>query len=593
MAYLNQASAQQVSKGKAIAKVRIQWVFGNQLPDAIEVRIPADSVTPPVLAASVKVNKSAKSPAFTEFEVPAPNVLSFVVSPRTLSNNVLNDKMPDDAGFEQYWETFSVQLTPLALAAEGSASPEKPPAPLVLPFDDIGPTHIGVHWQAGYNFDSYFINITEKALPGQPPNAPRTIHHGDDGEWGFQRVDDLKPKTTYLVQVQGCTKSFFGLLSNNCWEWSPVVECTTRPASSFAVRPPAGAALAASQQYGIDDQTDVFVVDGTGAVNVFWVNGGRPWNGPYAITAPGAAPVGAKVVASPQWGVHGQTDVFFVDNNGAVNVLWVNAGGSWKGPQAISPSGFAPAGAALAVSRQFGLDQTDVFAVGNNGAIHVLWATGGGAWNGPVPISPAGFAPAGAQLAASKQFGLEQTVVFVIGNSGAVHVLWAGGSGPWAGPAPISPAGFAPPGGALAASQQFGLDQTVVFVADNAGAVNVLWAGGGGAWAGPAALSPAGFTSPGAGITASQQFGAGAQTDVFVVGNNGALNVLWVGGGGAWNGPAPLTPGGFAPAGAALAASKQHGSEQLDVFLVDNAGTVNVSWVSSPEGWKGPAALHV
>jgi hypothetical protein len=68
----------------------------------------------------------------------------------------------------------------------------------------------------------------------------------------------------------------------------------------------------------------------------------------------------------------------------------------------------------------------------------------------------------------------------------------------------------------------------------------VMWVVGGGVWAGPVPIGPPGMFSPGAPIAASQQFGLN-QTDVFVVDRNGTLNVAWVVEAGAWTGPAPTT----------------------------------------------------
>ncbi len=76
-----------------------------------------------------------------------------------------------------------------------------------------------------------------------------------------------------------------------------------------------------------------------------------------------------------------------------------------------------------------------MFVVGTNGAIQVLWVQGGGAWNGPLGISPTGLAPAGTALAASNQFGIpNQTDVFVVDNTGATDVVWVQSGGPWFGP---------------------------------------------------------------------------------------------------------------------------------------------------------------
>nr|WP_256253643.1 hypothetical protein [Burkholderia ubonensis] len=303
--------------------------------------------------------------------------------------------------------------------------------------------------------------------------------------------------------------------------------------------------LAASNQFGISDQTDVFLVDREGTLQVAWVNGAGRWNGPVPISPPGLFPPGAAVAASNQFGLSDQTDVFGVGRNGALHVAWVNGAGRWNGPVPISPPGLFPPGAAVSASNQFGLsDQTDVFGVSSNGALHVAWVNGAGGWNGPAPISPPGLFPPGAAVAASNQFGLsDQTDVFGVSSNGALHVAWVNGAGRWNGPAPISPPGLFPPGAAVAASNQFGLsDQTDVFAVDGNGTLHVAWVNGAGGWNGPAPISPPGLFPPGAAVAASNQFGISDQTDVFAVDGNGILHVAWVNGAGGWNGPAPIVP---------------------------------------------------
>jgi hypothetical protein len=77
-----------------------------------------------------------------------------------------------------------------------------------------------------------------------------------------------------------------------------------------------------SQQYGVDDQTDAFYVANNGQLYVSWVNGAGGWNGPAPISPQGLFPPGAAVAASPQYGVDGQTDVFALANNGQLHVSW-------------------------------------------------------------------------------------------------------------------------------------------------------------------------------------------------------------------------------------------------------------------------------
>jgi hypothetical protein len=149
---------------------------------------------------------------------------------------------------------------------------------------------------------------------------------------------------------------------------------------------PPGAGVAASPQFGAANQTDVFVVGGDGAARVIWVEGGGNWNGPLPISPP-VAPAGADLAASPQFGVPNQTDVFVVGADGAARVVWVQGAGNWNGPLPISQTGLAEAGGHLAASQQFNdASRTDVFSVANDGTTQVLWVRAAGSWNGPLPL---------------------------------------------------------------------------------------------------------------------------------------------------------------------------------------------------------------
>lgn len=346
-----------------------------------------------------------------------------------------------------------------------------------------------------------------------------------------------------------------------------------------------GGMVVASQQFGAN-QTDVFSVDSSGQLSVSWVVGEGAWNGPLKIGPSGIAAPGCFLAASQQFGAN-QTDVFLVDGNGQLNVFWEIGEGAWNGPLKIGPEGIATPGCFLAASQQFGANQTDVFLVDKNGQLNVFWVAGEEAWNGPVKIGPAGNAPAGAYIAASGQFGANQTDVFLLDKNGQLNVFWVVGEGAWNGPVKIGTAGNAPAGGYIAASQQFGANQTDVFVVDETGQLNVFWVVGEGAWNGPVKIGPAGVASAGSFVAASQQFGAN-QTDVFLLDKNGQLNVFWVVGEGAWNGPLKIGPAGIASTGGLLATSQQFGANQTDVFLLDRNGQLNIFWVVGEGGWNGP-----
>jgi hypothetical protein len=110
----------------------------------------------------------------------------------------------------------------LQLLKVGNMEPSgRPPQPQIVE-TPLGETWIGVKWDAaGFDYDSYFVNYTPKG------GGVKTIHHDDDGTWGYQRIDGLLPSRTYILQVQGCTEVWFGIASDKCWDWSPPVEVTT------------------------------------------------------------------------------------------------------------------------------------------------------------------------------------------------------------------------------------------------------------------------------------------------------------------------------------------------------------------------------
>jgi hypothetical protein len=352
----------------------------------------------------------------------------------------------------------------------------------------------------------------------------------------------------------------------------------------------AGGGVAASEQFGLT-QTDVFYVDKNGSLNVTWVVGAGNWGGPGQIGPSGMFPPGAPIAASQQIGLN-QTDVFIVDKNGSLQVMWVVNAGAWGGPGQIGPSGMFPPGAPIAASQQIGLNQTDVFIVDKNGNLQVMWVVNAGAWGGPGKMGPAGMFPPGAAIAASRQFGLSQTDVFVVDKDGNLQVMWVVNAGAWGGPGKMGPAGMFPPGAPIAASQQFGLSQTDVFVVDKNGNLQVMWVVNAGAWGGPGQIGPAGLFTPGAHLAASQQFGLN-QTDVFAVDKNGTLQVVWVLNAGAWGGPGPIAPAGIFPPGAPVAASQQFGISQTDVFAADKSGTMHVMWVLNAGAWSSAPIVAI
>jgi hypothetical protein len=94
-----------------------------------------------------------------------------------------------------------------------------------------------------------------------------------------------------------------------------------------------------------------------------------------------------------------------------------------------------------------------------------------------------------------------------------------------------------------------------------------------------------------AGRVALAHQGSMDQLDALLVNAKGAVNVMWVVGGGNWQGPVALTKAGFAHSGASIALAHQLSIDQLDALLVDANGAVNVMWVVGEGKWQGPVAL--
>jgi hypothetical protein len=278
-----------------------------------------------------------------------------------------------------------------------------------------------------------------------------------------------------------------------------------------------------------------------GAVWTTWEANGGPWRDgdhdrhPLPVSTSGLAPAGSPVVAvaqNPQ-----QIDVFVVGHDGAVWATWESHDGPWRDgrknrwPARVTPPCLAPPGAPVAAAKQND-NQLDVFVVGHDGAIWVTWESHDGPWhNGeggrlPVRISPPGFAPPGAHLAAAKQND-RQLDVFVVRDDGAIWVTWEADDGPW----------------------RDGVDGRD-----------------------PARVTTTDLARPGAPLAAAKQ--KDNQLNVFVTGRDGAVHVTWEVDDGPWRdgvagrlGPAPVTTLNLAPSGAAVAAIMRHEAQQ-DVFVV-------------------------
>jgi hypothetical protein len=474
--------------------------------------------------------------------------------------------------------------------ASGTSHPA-PPAPLTLP--------------GSGNPQAYVAPIVgfQVNLVG-PINAKQAYFWSGAGTITYSASQNLTASSTF-PSCDGAIFAGTGESANTTYGELPTGAYASLTQTFGTVMPPAyapGGHIAVSQQFN-DNVTNVYTIDRAGQFVVFFVAASGHWKATTGFGPTGLARQGAGLAASEHFGIANQTDVFLIDQNGQLEYFWINGStGAVNGPQIIQqqpPNSAAPSGGSLAASQQFGAtNQTDVFLIDNNGQLVVFYVQGTGHWQGPQAIGATGFAPNGSAVAASQQFGAaNQTDVFLIGNNGQLVVFYVQGTGKWQGPHTIGATDFAPAGGALAASRQFSLDRTDVFLVDNSGQLVVFYVDGTGDWQGPQTISAVNFAPPGCPVAACQHAGTTNQTDVFVVDNGGQLWFFWVIGGGAWNGPQKIGPAGFASQGAFLAASNQFGvAGQTDLFVVNQTGTNApgwpvVCWVGDGGSWNGPKAL--
>jgi hypothetical protein len=286
-----------------------------------------------------------------------------------------------------------------------------------------------------------------------------------------------------------------------------------------------------------------------------------------------------------------QTDVFSINGDGQLCVSWLDDSGYWQGPLTIGPKALAFPGTFLAAAQQSYLNQTEVFAVDTAGHLNVFWVGGDNIWHGPKKISDPVFPTFGTYIATSQQFGLSQTDIFLIDNSGQVNVFWMDDKGNTWGPKTIGPAGIAAPGSPLAVAQLCGRNATGVFLTGPHDQLNVISVENGGVWGHLKKINSTNFAPQGSFIAACQRrFGRSRdlidQTGVFVIDHNGQLQYFWLERLGKWNGPKPLGFAGTGAPGGALAASQIIGQNENAVFLVDGNGQLNL-FVNKPEGWRG------
>ena len=249
-----------------------------------------------------------------------------------------------------------------------------------------------------------------------------------------------------------------------------------------------GAAITAARQFGTHDQTDVFLLDQKGQLYVFWAFATGGLNGPNKIGPAGVVPDHAQLTAFQRPGTR-QTYLFMIDKSGALTSFRVEGGGHWEGPDTISAADFArPGGHVAAAQRSPNGDGMDVFVVDKHGQLQAFAREKEGSWSGPVAIGPRDLANSGTPIAVSHRSERGQADVFVVDKNGTLTAFVPNAGGHWGSPELIGSPGAAPGGACVMASPQFGVEnRTGVFVINHlgggvAGWPEVTWADEKSAW---------------------------------------------------------------------------------------------------------------
>src|SRR5262249_27781066 len=174
---------------------------------------------------------------------------------------------------------------------------------------------------------------------------------------------------------------------------------------------------------------------------------------------------------------------------------------------------------------------------------------------------------------------------------GAVQVVWKAKGVDWQKPGAITDSNFAPTGAPLTAVYYPNGEQIELFAVANDGALEVLWLGGDddARWQSGKMTGPD-FFSARTPLSAVYQ-PRNDQLEVFGVGKDGTVWDFWKAKGINWQPPIKLTGPGFVREFTPLAGVSQPLNDQLEVFAVDGNGVLEVVGKAQNGPWKGPVGL--
>lgn len=237
----------------------------------------------------------------------------------------------------------------------------------------------------------------------------------------------------------------------------------------------------AAVYYPPNNQLEVLFFGNDGKLNVLWKAQNGRWNGPVGISPPNMAPSGGGIAAA-FYPLNNQLEALFIANNGAVHVAWKANNGNWNNPVGLSAGNLSVPGGAMALVHYPINNQFEGFFVDNRGAINVIWKANNGRWNAPVGISAAGVGVSGRPIAATNYPLGRQLEVFTVGANGAIQLIWKTYNGRWRPLVSLTPSNSVSPDSGIDVRYYAPNNQLEVFYTDASGNLGLLWKAQNRAW---------------------------------------------------------------------------------------------------------------
>jgi len=285
-------------------------------------------------------------------------------------------------------------------------------------------------------------------------------------------------------------------------------------------------------------EMNAFFVGNDGAAYVISkVNSGR-WGTPFALTQPNFAEPGTGLAAVCQ-PLNQQREAFVANRDGTLYVLYRANDEPWQEPFKLSEPGLAAADGQIAAAYYPSFQTLEVFFVDQSGALNVIWKQNNGSWNEHFELTAAGFARAGAPLSVTYQPLNELLALFLFRADGSLQMVSKANNSQWSPAYEIMASGSAPVAAHIASAYWPVSDEIAVLFSDTDGALTVLEQPQQGHWTDPVRVTNPGVATPG-GPVAMGYYPLGAQLEAVAATTSDDVKLIFKRQRSDWMGPYTL-----------------------------------------------------